>query len=329
MKLAISSWWFPVCVAKYLLRAAMRAGHEVATVGPSMGDRMAWPGSPEFDGEGVWPNALWTQKFGWGFRDRGRGRSQVLGIAEWCDLWLDVDGGWLLREKLPTRRRVYVNSDPHVASAAAAGDDSGGFARRTPAFCDAGYTMQSNYGWEGAGWLPYAFDPEYHRPDPAQAPEVDICMVGAPYPARDQLAQLFRELGLSVLGPGFGPIGASYAKELRRGRVVVVWPLADDLPCRVFEGLACGRPVVTRGVPDLRRLCPPFDSGGPLPIGPGLWAPEFAPTDIEGFAAGVKMILDMHALEAEAKGFAGERGLCPTQSWDTRLAQLVDRRMEP
>lgn len=307
MKLVLSNAWWPMCVGKYLLRAARRAGHEVRTIGPSSGDRIdVWEEPLSIAGEGVAPDICadaTTTPERLVELDR-----LALEAAEWCDLWLDVDGGWFIYAPLPARRRVLVATDPHCASWCPRNN----YAEQRW-FVSEVFVMQSAYARPGEGWLPYAFDPEWFRPDATVPRTGDVTNLGAPYPDRCGISDALAARGLRVLGPGRRCIGDAHRRELCSAPVAIVWPLSDDLPCRVFEALACERTVVSRVNPEIARL----GLGGAV---------------VERHT--VAEVIDTAALlahlgggsEACARRFAE---LVKPHTWDARLAQLIEGRLEP
>ncbi len=245
MRIVLSNAWWPMCVGKYLLRAAKRAGHEVRTVGPTSGDRIdVWEVPIDLPGEGVQPDIT-----GMGqkpIEEAVADERKLAEFADWADLWLDVDGGWFIYARIPTRRRVLVATDPHVNWV-----ERFSYAEQRR-LVDETYTMQSNY-LPGAKWLPYAYDPEWFWPEAVER-TCDVTNLGASYPDRCDISDELDRRGVRVLGPGRTCIGDAHRRQLCSAPVAMVWPLSDDLPCRVFEALACERLVVTKPNPELARL---------------------------------------------------------------------------
>jgi len=240
-KVVISTAWHPVCVGTYLRRGFEALGHTVVAVGPTSGQVQPWPGCegklyPAADVALTWPPGNTMQP------------AVLAALEELTDgasLWVDIDGGYrvpICARQWPGLKRVYVNTDPHVTGL--------GLSPSSPRLSewDMSYMMQLMPG--RGGWLPYAADREWFQPEIAATapPDLLVSVPGAIYPEREDLAvELAGHLGFGkVGGPGIGGIYAEHAAWLRRAKVVVVWPLSTDLPCRVFEALACGRPVVVR-----------------------------------------------------------------------------------
>lgn len=319
MRLVLSTAWFPVCVGVYLLRAARRAGHDVMTVGPSW-HRMPWPDAdPTTDWSEfvVTPDILFDER-GW-VHTTTENPWERLGRAE---LWIDVHGGWFWQCDTGRVRRVLVATDPHVPA------KSWSYEPLRP-LVDRVFVMQRAQCRDGDVWLPYAYDPEWHRDPGDVAEDHDVCMIGAAYPERDEIAAYLRAEGVRVLGPGRGPIGPAYARELCHAPLCAVWPMADDIPARVFEALACRRAVVTTCVPGMQELCLPAGTANGIGrLGPGLDAfTHEGPRSPERFA---RHVLDVvrgedaygeHGLLAAVRQCAGS--LCPGETWDARLDQLI------
>lgn len=308
MNLVISSSWWPAAPAVYLLRAARRAGHDVRTIGPTSGDRCAmWDDAPSFPGFGVTPDLpLDPDAPPHPMSRENRFASELAG---WADLWLDVDGGFFIAAPIRTRRRVLVATDPHCASWCSRNNYAAQRAFFPP---ENVYVMQSRYARPGEKWLPYGYDPEWFFPE--DAPQThDVTNLGAPYPERVAISEALTARGLRVLGPGRTAVGPEHRRQLCAAPVAIVWPLADDLPCRVFEARACGRVVVTSTrVADLRR--------------PGLGDYTFScpnGNDPPEYIARIAASLS-----------PGRRPRVPPEfvaahTWDARLAQLIEGRAAP
>lgn len=324
MKLVISAWWFPVGVPVYLARAARRLGHEVVTVGPSACDAFWKDGDPAF--RESWERHAVTP-------DVPAIESQAGHTAAWedpavvervrgADLWLDVDGGWLLDGYLPehlVKRRVYVCTDPHVESEAWRAREFINTPRPAgTAPVDAVYMMQYAQCRPEAGefWMPYAFDPEWHRPFNDVEMDHDVTIIGAMYEGRCLLAEHLTRHGLRVLGPGRGPVAEDYSRQLCRAPVAIVWPLSNDVPARLFEALACRRRVVMLHKPGMGLM--------ELPSWPWPRASQHVWTTntMNGALARVRSALSYRAHESDM----ASRGLSVAlteHTWDFRLASLI------
>jgi hypothetical protein len=315
VRIVLSASWYPVSVAVHLLRAARRAGHEVRTLGPTSGEDMAWERRVAFAGFSIAPDVL--------VEDGRVDADAAVDLARWSGLWIDVDGGWFLEHPLPTLRRLLVLTDPHV------GDLVPHFMGETPrSFVPAEdvYVMQAEFLRPREKWLPYAFDPEWFHVEAAGREAVprthDVTNLGAPYEARVEITELLEKEGLRVLGPGRLCIGPAHRREICSAPIAVVWPLRRDLPGRVFEAAACGRVVATRDVPDLRRFVSDAQCGVYRRV---------APKSEESVEEIVDAVL---ALSREASPLLANIGrdaadAVAGQTWDARLAQLIEGRDRP
>jgi hypothetical protein len=300
VRLVISSAWYPVCVATYLLRAARRMGHDVTCVGPSSGDTIPWEGGKTFPGCGITGTV--------------NDPASAAAVARDTDLWIDVDGGWFAAADLAARRRALVVTDPHCASSDPAW--TGDAARK---YAGEVYVMQGPYRQAGDKWLPYAYDPEWFRP--MDVPRThDLTNLGCPYLDRHRLSAALVSCGLRVLGPGRTAIGRDHAALLCAAPLAVVWPMADDLPCRVFEALACGRMVVTRGVPDALALLSGPDSH------PALARSVAFAYSLEDCADVVLQLVRNRTAEMAP---LPNPAAVAAHTWDARLLQLIDGRSAP
>jgi hypothetical protein len=297
VKIAISSRWFPACVALYLDRAARRMGHVVTRCGPTSGEFTGWPDCGEQQ------NAV-----GWGVRvdippmPDGEPRHVALeDLSYSTDLWIDVDGSYFCGGDLSPRRRALVVTDPHV---------EGMECVKQREFVDEVYVMQSPYLRPCDRWLPYGYDPEWHRSMRNVATIYDVTNLGAPYEERVAISETLTRHGKRVLGPGRGLMGPKYAEALQMAPAAIVWPLKDDLPCRVFEALACGRQVLTKNVPDLEDLAA---LGLALPVFVFDTAPSL-----------LGRVIGSGELSPLSLPFDGAR-----HTWDARLQQIIEGRPRP
>lgn len=310
MRIAICAAWWPMTVARYLVRAAVRGGHWVRTLGPSRGDvQDSWEGRPTFPGEGTRPFLEWREAMT--PHEVAVATETLRETAEWSELWLDVHGGWFCDVPVPARRRVFVATDPHAMEYPTLE------ALRELRGVHELYTMQGAQRRPGEKWLPYGHDPEWFRPLDVER-TADVTNLGAPYASRVELSNRLTARGLRVLGPGRWAIGEEHARDLQRAPIALVWPMADDLPMRVFEALACGLAVVTRNVPDLRRLFPPVT----LPI--------YRAEDLDE----ARPLVEVLHIVGQTRGVPElwrrtGPALVARHSWDRRLEQLIEGRSEP
>ena len=136
-------------------------------------------------------------------------------------------------------------------------------------------------GVEKASWLPYACDPDCHRPVELSGEEKkkyarDAVFVGSFYPNRARLLEELADLNVGVWGPKWYRLGKSsplrgkaaearmdyeeWVKIYNAAKIVLAVHFDDGrTPCnqaspRLFEALACGSFVLADGQPDAEIL---------------------------------------------------------------------------
>lgn len=240
IKIVFSQIFYPMTMGLWLLRALQRREDvELYTVGPYTGAWIPWAGGMSVPNRYVTPPAL---PLPW------QGGLPVIPIdfierhLPWQpDLWLQVDAGWYLRGKPKHGKNVIVGTDPHVLNYDAQRQ-----------LADTFYCMQTPYMKDGDKWLPYAYDPTVHYEE-SQPLEFDACLVGLLYQEREQLIARLRENRLDV-HYSIGEIFDEYRELYNRSIFALNWSSRQDLPARVFEGLAMKNVVVSNRVPDLQTL---------------------------------------------------------------------------
>jgi len=161
------------------------------------------------------------------------------------DLWVQIDAGMWLKGRAPKKtQNVVVATDPHVL-------DYGG--QRSSA--DKFFCMQKHYAKKGDIYLPYAYDPIWHRPE-VEPKRFDAALLGLHYATRSRWVSRLRAHGVRVkyeLGPVFEEARTIY----NQAKVGLNWSSREDLVARVFELAAMGLPLVTNNVPDLKEFFTP------------------------------------------------------------------------
>ena len=102
-----------------------------------------------------------------------------------------------------------------------------------------------------ASWLPAAYDPRYHYIiDPKAERDIDVLLLGKPYPHRRKFVADLRERGVNVLAMA-GPIWEEYNALYNRAKIALVVSNCGDLSGRVFEHLAAGCMVLCDPIKDM------------------------------------------------------------------------------
>lgn len=238
IRVVFSQIFYPMSLGAYFLNALRRRDDvELLTVGPYTGTWIPWNSGMNLPMQYAKPPNLPFP-----------GNTSTLPIdyvekqLPWQpDLWLQVDAGWHLRGKPRHGKNVIIGTDPHCLDY----DAQRGFA-------DTFYCMQACYSKPGDVYLPYAYDPEWHRPE-EQPRNYDACLLGLHYENRDRLVEELRRRGVKVLYD-LGPVFEERRALECQSPISLSWSSRDDLIARVFEGLAMGRLVVTNRVPDLAKF---------------------------------------------------------------------------
>lgn len=159
------------------------------------------------------------------------------------DLWLQIDAGWYLKSKPDADVVGHIQTDPHVLKQH----------YQTPkSYSDISWCMQSNYMQEGEIYLPYGYDPKIHYPE-NRTKIYDGCLIGLHYENRNSLVSKLRKRGLEIYY-SLGEIYDDYREKYNQSKIALSWSSLQDLPSRVWEGMAMGLPVVTNRVPDLNNF---------------------------------------------------------------------------
>ena len=163
------------------------------------------------------------------------------------DLFLQIDAGWHFSVRPPGKVVALIETDPHVLKQ---------WYQLPKSYSDFTFCMQGEYLESNEIFLPYAYDPTVHYPIKTLYPhekEYDVCLVGLLYPQRAALIDKLRSDGLSVFYD-IGLIMDEYREVYNKSRIALSWSTLDDLPARVWEGMAMGLPVVSNNVPDLGKF---------------------------------------------------------------------------
>lgn len=160
------------------------------------------------------------------------------------DVWIQVDAGFHFQGKPEHGKNVIIGTDPHVLPY-----------DKQRQLADTFYCMQACYAKPGDEYLPYGFDPEYHRPE-KQEQRYDVALIGLHYDNRNKLMSELERRGvrcLYTIGPVYEQARALYNQSL----MGINWSSLNDLTARVFELLGMRRLAVVNHVPDLERFFRP------------------------------------------------------------------------
>jgi len=239
LKVVLSGIFYPLAMLRYFEAALNRRDDiELFTAGPYTATWIPWKGGMHLPPKYAKAPDLTLPKRIQNFVPVDYIESQL----PWQpDLWLQIDAGFHFYDKPARGKNVIVGTDPHVLNY----DDQRVFAHTF-------YCMQTPYMEPGDEYLPYAYDPEWHRPE-ERPQNYDVCLIGLHYQQRNHLVTALREKGLKVyydLGPVYDEARALY----NQAPIGLNWSSAKDLTARVFELTAMKRLAVVNRVPDLERF---------------------------------------------------------------------------
>lgn len=233
MKILLLAIHYPVASGRYIQRALQSLGHEVKTVGPCTGNEIwglkvskHWQWTPDFsvtyDTRTTLPDLLWAMNW-------------------YPDLVITADSAWMLPGPTSCRHVVW-GVDNHVRDYRLREWDALFLAHSGGARMD-----ESN-----AHWLPCAYDPQAHT-DLGLERDLDVVMIGVPYPERVTLLRAMEAAGLKTFA-ATGLLWEDYNTAYNRAKIALVKSFSGDVAQRVFENMAQGCCVLTDFCQDLPKL---------------------------------------------------------------------------
>jgi len=242
-RVVVSGIFYPMAILRYFEAAFQRRQDiELVTMGIYTGRKIPWGGGMLLAERYAKPPDIVLPKA----CRKGVPIQMALSKLNFVpDLWIQIDAGmWLIGCAPKKVQSVVVGTDPHVLDY--------GAQRKT---ADKFFCMQKHYAKPGDIYLPYAYDPVWHRPE-VQPKRFDAALLGLKYRTRQRWVSRLRDHHVKVkfeLGPVFEEARALY----NQARVGLNWSSRDDLVARVFELTAMGLPLVTNTVPDLKDFFVP------------------------------------------------------------------------
>lgn len=292
IKVAFVGQFYPVFMGRYLLEALLRRKDvEVWTAGTFTGQSIPWKGGMRVPQEYVFtPDKPFP------------GNIQVMSYETlkppWKpDLWLEVNSTLKIIGR-PEGKYVVVGTDPHVIDYTL-----------SRANADIFYCMQTPYSQAGDKWLPYGYDPIWHRPSPIRwaEREFDCSLCGLLYGDRVTFFNHLKMRGYKT----YADTGKAYEDALAQynnSRIGFNWSSKLDTTARVFELMAMGMPSIMNHVPDLGKL---FRAGEHY----------LSFVDMQGALSVFETLIHNEAM-ALKMGLAAREAVAP-HSWDTRIAQIL------
>jgi hypothetical protein len=235
---------YPVSSGTFLTRALRRLGHEVRSLGPTTG-RAIW--GVEVPEEYVQtPNYEHAWVLGQPF-------PIVQNIADfgaldgWMpDLIITSDSNYTVTGRA-TVPHVLFGADNHVRNYRALQAEGAEWDAMFMA-----HSWGARIGEPGVFWCPPGYDPEAHT-DLGLERDMDVALLGYPYPARMELRQAFTAAGLRGLF-AIGPVWDRYNAAYNQAKIAVVKSVTGDLPQRFLENMAQGCCVLADRIEDAGKL---------------------------------------------------------------------------
>lgn len=252
MKILLLYKAYPFCLASYFRRALERRQDvELFTAGEFFGQSIPWNGGMtipmKYHNHVDIPFPQGMTKVPW---------TMISDKLSWKpDLVLNVDAGFHLSSK-PDVPYYVVATDPHVL---------GDWYDKVRPLADKFFNMQGKpYIRDGDVWLPYAFDPQCHYPEPdtgmmelyvgeGKEKLFDCSIIGLHYPQRDEWVQRLIRHGVKV-NYRIGDIYDEYREENNKAWIGLNWSSLEDVTARVFEIMAMKLVPVLNRLPGLDEL---------------------------------------------------------------------------
>lgn len=242
IRVVISGLHFPLTMMGYFIKAFQRRSDvELVTAGPFSGNWIPWNGGihlpPKYVHTPTIPLPQESPQFGM--------LSQVVtSRLPWTpDLWLQIDAGFHFRDKPKAGIVGHILTDPHCLMPQY---------RSVRDNMDVVFNMQNCYRNAGEQYLPYAVDPNIHRPLELEK-VYDGCLVGLHYAQRDALVNRLRADGFHIYY-SIGEIYEEYNRLYNQSRVALSWSSLLDTPARVYEAMGMAVPLLCNRTPDLGEL---------------------------------------------------------------------------
>lgn len=292
IKIVLSGIYFPMSILRYFEKALKRRNDiELFTVGPYTGTWIPWSGGmhlpQKYAIQPDMPFPLDDTRLSLAYVER------ILPFEP--DLWIQVDAGYHFKGNPVKGKNIIIGTDPHVLNY--------DYQRQ---IADTFYCMQDFYKQANDKYLPYAYDPDWHKPED-QPHNYDVALIGLHYEQRNRLVTALRSRGINVLydlGPSFDEARVLY----NQAPIGLNWSSLQDLTARVFELLGMKRLAIVNDVPDLPKF---FQDGKDL-------------ITFVGLEEAIEKVMYYHTHPHEAKAIA-EQGYETVKpyTWDARVAQIL------
>lgn len=240
MRVLLTGKHFPMAGMNYFRFALEELGHEVFSFGYYSGNTVPWPGNPAFPQYYVFPPDLALPQDIPVFPTK-----ELEKHLPWKpDLILQIDAGFHLEGGIKGVPNALFATDPHFLDYMVQYKQVDFFFNPQP----------SQFEKYPKGiFLPWAYDPNVHRVMSHVEKEYDIVFIGAVYENRKKaLDALSKICKVYIAEPGI--IFEECTELYNKGKISFNWSSNDDIPMRIFEGMAYGNMVVTNRLTGLDLL---------------------------------------------------------------------------
>ena len=156
------------------------------------------------------------------------------------DVFISASDNYFVTGKCPVKH-ILIGTDPHVI-------DYEKHLRDVFVYV----SMQKFYS-QGHYWMPYGYDPTIHQDLHLKKRDYDVVFCGLQYDHRKEVLEAVEAKGHRVFN-SLGLIYDEYVDIYNRGAIAFNWSSRNDLPARVWEGMAMGRCVVSNIVSDMEEV---------------------------------------------------------------------------
>ena len=238
LKVLMSYKHYPMCGGNYFKWAFQELGHEVYSVGYFSGDVVPWAGQPKF------PKYVFPPDLAIPTDIPFYPLEKVLEKMPWKpDLIFQVDAGFYLTGKSDCPNALFA-TDPHFLDY-----------HIQHSLVDFFFNPQPNFmaPYPKSILMPWAHDPNVHKVVPTEERLYDIAMVGAQYKDRIEAFAALKEKGFRTFSQN-GIIYDECTLIYNQSKASFNWSSNNDIPMRIFEGMAYGNLVITNRMEGFREM---------------------------------------------------------------------------
>ena len=238
LKILMSYKHYPMCGGNFFKWGMEELGHEVFSVGYFSGEVVPWAGNPRY------PKYVFPPDLALDTDVPFYPLEKILEKLPWKpDLILQIDAGFYLTGSIPGVPNAMFATDPHFLDYMVQYSTVDFFFNPQP---------MAFPKYPKGIFLPWAYDPNVHKPNIKIDKIYDVVFVGALYPERQKaLEELSKFCKVKVES---SVIYDECTELYQQGKISFNWSSNDDIPMRIFEGMAYGNMVITNRLTGLDLL---------------------------------------------------------------------------